>query len=210
MGYFRVLDFQYNSNNLIDSVDTDCGLDPVQRLHAHLLLLLFRGLVVVDQADVGLLEGQLGGEVDEVVVPADLAQNVLQDHLLLHRQPVLEDQHDVLLIRLCRQNKRLISNRKLLALIERRVISVLTVPGTVVPLASRLFGHVELRSKADALLRSRLEEQDRKFPDAAPLAADQLRRLKTNLLDGVLLRTCRRRRCFHAYLTVCVSVTPDM
>lgn len=65
----------------------------------------------------------------------------------------------------------------------------LTVAGAVVPLASRLLGHVELRAQADALLWSRLEEQDRKFPDAAPLAADQLRRLKTNLLYGVPLRT---------------------
>lgn len=67
---------------------------------SHLLLLLLGGLVVVDQPNVGLLEGQLGGEVAEVVVFADLAQDVLQDHLLLHRQAVLEDQHDVLLVRL--------------------------------------------------------------------------------------------------------------
>lgn len=68
--------------------------------HAHLLLLLLGSLVVVDQSDVGLFEGQLGGEVAEVVVPADLAQDVLQDHLLLHHQTVLEDQNYVLLIRL--------------------------------------------------------------------------------------------------------------
>lgn len=66
----------------------------------HLLLLLLRCLVVVDQSDVGLFEGQLGGEVAEAVGPADLAQDVLQDHLLLHRQAVLEDQNDVLLVRL--------------------------------------------------------------------------------------------------------------
>lgn len=66
--------------------------------HTHLLLLLLRRLVVVDQADVGLFERQLGGEVAEAVGPADLTQDVLQDHLLLHCQAVLEDQDDVLLI----------------------------------------------------------------------------------------------------------------
>lgn len=54
------------------------------RFQAHLVLLLFGSLIVVDQSDVGLLKRQLGGEVAEVVVPADLAQDVLQDHLLLH------------------------------------------------------------------------------------------------------------------------------
>ncbi len=68
--------------------------------YSHLLLLLFGSLVVVDQSDVGFFEWQLGGEVVEVVGPADLAQDVLQDHLLLHRQAVLEDQNNVLLIRL--------------------------------------------------------------------------------------------------------------
>lgn len=68
--------------------------------YSHLLLLLFGSLVVVDQPDVGLFEGQLGGEVAEVVGLADLAQDVLQDHLLLHREAVLEDQDNVLLIRL--------------------------------------------------------------------------------------------------------------
>lgn len=68
-------------------------------------------------------------------------------------------------------------------------VFLLTVAGAVVPLASLLLGHVELRSQADALPWSRLEEQDREFPNAAPLAADQLRRLKTNLLYAVRLRT---------------------
>lgn len=72
----------------------------VIRFHPHLLLFLLGGLVVVDQPDVGLLKGKLGGEVAEVAAPADLPQDVLQDHLLLHRQAVLEDQHDVLLVRL--------------------------------------------------------------------------------------------------------------
>lgn len=67
---------------------------------ANLLLLLLGGLVVVDQPRVGLVEGQLGGEVAEVVVPADLAQDLLQDHLLVQAQAVLEDQNDVLLVRL--------------------------------------------------------------------------------------------------------------
>lgn len=65
----------------------------------------------------------------------------------------------------------------------------LTVPGAVVPLASLIPGHVELRAQADALLLGRLEEQDRQFPNAAPLAADQLRRVETNLLYVVSLRT---------------------
>lgn len=65
---------------------------------------------------------------------------------------------------------------------------VLTVPGAVVPLAALLLRHVKLRAQADTLLQGRLEEQDRKFADAAPLAADQLRRLEANLLDGVSLR----------------------
>lgn len=67
---------------------------------ANLLLLLLGGLVVVDQPRVGLVEGQLGGEVAEVVVPADLAQDLLQDHLLVQAQAILEDQNDVLLVRL--------------------------------------------------------------------------------------------------------------
>lgn len=65
---------------------------------ADLLLLLLGGLVVVDQAGVGLVEAQLEGEIAQLVVPAHLAQDVLQDHLLVQAQPVLEDQDDVLLI----------------------------------------------------------------------------------------------------------------
>lgn len=66
---------------------------------------------------------------------------------------------------------------------------LLTVPGAVVPLPSLLLGHVELCAQAGALGWSRLEEQDGKLPDAAPLTADQLRRTKTNLLYAVALRT---------------------
>lgn len=67
---------------------------------AHLLLLLLGGLVVVDQPQVGLVEGQLGGEVGQVVATPNLTQDVGQDALLLLHQPVLKDQHDELLIRL--------------------------------------------------------------------------------------------------------------
>lgn len=68
---------------------------------------------------------------------------------------------------------------------------VLTVSGAVVPLASLLVGHVELCAQADALLWSRLEEQNRQLPDAAPLTADQLRCLETNLLYAAVLRVWR-------------------
>lgn len=66
-------------------------------------------------------------------------------------------------------------------------ICVLTVSCAVVPLASLLLGHVELSAQALALLRGRLEEQDGKFPHVAPLAADQLRRLKAHLLYSAAL-----------------------
>lgn len=69
---------------------------------------------------------------------------------------------------------------------------VLTVSGAVVPLAVLLLGHVELPAQADALLWRRLEEQDRKLPDAAPLTADELRRLQADLLCGVALCTCEQ------------------
>jgi len=65
---------------------------------------------------------------------------------------------------------------------------VLTVSSAVVPL-SFLPGHVEVRAQAVALARRRLEKQDGKFPDAAPLAADQLRRLETDLLHAADLWT---------------------
>ena len=70
-----------------------------------------------------------------------------------------------------------------------RVFLPLTVLGAVVPLASFLPGHVQLRAQADALFLGRLEEQDGQFADAAPLAADQLRRVEANPLDAVSLRT---------------------
>lgn len=48
-------------------------------------------------------------------------------------------------------------------------------------MSSLLLGHVELCAQAAALLGSCLEKQHRKLSHAAPLAADQLRRLETNL-----------------------------
>lgn len=71
-----------------------------------LLLLLLGGLVVVDQAGVGLFEAQLGGEIAQLVVPAHLAQDLLQDHLLAQAQPVLKDQDNVLLIGLWKKQQK--------------------------------------------------------------------------------------------------------
>lgn len=73
---------------------------PLLAFHAHLLLLLLGSLVEVDEPCVGLVEVQLGKEAGEVVVLADLAQDPLQDHVLVHAQAILKDQNDVLLVRL--------------------------------------------------------------------------------------------------------------
>lgn len=66
--------------------------------HTHLLLLLLGSLVEADEPRIGLVEVQLGKEAAEVVVLADLSQDPLQDHVLVHAEAILEDQHDVLLI----------------------------------------------------------------------------------------------------------------
>lgn len=61
-------------------------------------------------------------------------------------------------------------------------------------MAALLLGHVELLTQAGAFGCRGLEEQDGKLPDAAPLTADERRRVQADLLRGVTLCTCNGRQ----------------
>lgn len=83
---------------------------------------------------------------------------------------------------------------------------VLTVSWAVIPWPTPLLGHVELSAQAVALILRRLEEQNRKFPSAAPLAADKARRLETHLLFSASVWAWNKQKTVHwGYLELCVS-----